>query len=64
MGRLAWQKSLDQVDVPALIDGLGHHAELVLRIYDEAAAIGADMPAFRAAIRSYQEDPAWTSSSS
>jgi HK97 family phage portal protein len=51
MGRLAWQKSLDEVDAQALTAGLNGDAAAVLDALAAARAAGEDVPALRRRIR-------------
>jgi hypothetical protein len=51
MGRLSWQKSLDEVDPVALVDGLNGHTSLVIDAFAATKAAGGDVAAFRSRLR-------------
>lgn len=51
MARLAWQKSLDEVDAAALTAGLNGEAGVVLDALAAAHAAGEDVPALRRRLR-------------
>lgn len=51
MGRLSWQKTLDQIDREALVKGLNGDSTAILSILDQAEAAHEDVPALRARIR-------------
>jgi HK97 family phage portal protein len=51
MGRLSWQKSLDQIDAAALTAGLNGHTPLVLDALTHAKAAGGDVDTFRTRLR-------------
>jgi phage portal protein BeeE len=51
MGRLSWQKSLDDVDPAALTAGLNGHTPLVLDALAHTKATGGDVDTFRTRLR-------------
>lgn len=51
MGRLARQKSLTEIDVPALVDGMNGSTAVVLATLEAAKADADDVPMFRERLR-------------
>lgn len=51
MGRLSWQKSLEEVDETALIEGLNGHGRLVLNEIQTARAAGASITELRTRLK-------------
>lgn len=57
VGRLAWQKSLDEVDIPALVADMNGSTWAVLKALDTETANQGDVASLRARILSMAKEP-------